>query len=181
MSVETVARRYASALADIAVKSGASAPVQTELKTWEEMLNSNTELRQVFHNPSIPQDSKEKILEGLISKAAPSPTTANFLRVLLRNKRLTELGAINERFDTVLDERGGVISAKVISARPLTDSELADLKANLIKITDGKEIKLNFEIDESLIGGAITRVGSTVYDGSVKTQLELLKEEMIKK
>lgn len=180
MSVETVARRYANALADISVKSGGSAPVKAELKSWQEMLDTNNELRQVFHNPSIPQESKEKILESLILKAGPSKTTANFLRVLLKNKRLTELGAINKRFDLVLDERGGVISAKVISARPLSDEELNDLKANLIKITDGKEIKLKFEIDESLIGGAITRVGSTVYDGSVKTQLRLLKEEMIK-
>ncbi|NNF00146.1 MAG: ATP synthase F1 subunit delta [Pyrinomonadaceae bacterium] len=180
MSVETVARRYANALADIAVGSGNPAPVQKELKTWEQMLEVNHDLRQVFHNPSIPQDSKEKVLESLISKASPSATTANFLRVLLKNKRLTELGSINQRFDSVLDERGGVISAKVISARPLTDEEINDLRANLIKITSGKEIKLKFEIDESLIGGAITRVGSTVYDGSVKTQLKLLKEEMIK-
>jgi F-type H+-transporting ATPase subunit delta len=180
MSVETIARRYASALADVVMNSGEKDTIQTELKTWEEMLNTNRDLHSAFHNPSINQDSKTKVLESLIEKSKPSKTTANFLRVLLKNNRLTEINAINEKFDSVIAERSGIVSASVISSRELNEAEKADLKANLAKVTGGKEIRLDYKIDESIIGGAITRVGSTIYDGSVKTQLELLKQQMIK-
>lgn len=180
MSVETVARRYASALADVVMKSGDTSTVQNELKIWGEMLTSNADLHSAFHNPSINHDSKEKVLETLIQKSKPSKTTSNFLRILLKNNRLTEINEINEKFESVLAERNGVVSASVTSSRELSETEKAELKANLAKLTGGKEIKLDYKTDESIIGGAITRVGSTVYDGSVRTQLELLKQQMIK-
>lgn len=181
MSVETVARRYAGALADVVTNAGEAEAIKTELKTWQEMFDTNHDLHSAFHNPSIAYNSKENVLESLIAKTNPSKTTANFLRVLLRNNRLTEISTINETFDAVLEARNGVVSASVISARELSDVEKTELKASLAKATGGKDIRLNFEIDESVIGGAITRVGSTVYDGSIRTQLELLKEEMIKR
>lgn len=178
MSVETIARRYATALADVVGKSGETEIVKSELKTWEDLINSNSDLRTVFANPAIAHLSKEKVLESLLEKAKPSRTTANFLRVLLRNSRLTELGAINEKFASILEERSGTVSAEITSARPLSDGEKSELQANLAKLT-GKMINLNFEIDEQIIGGVVTRVGSTVYDGSVKTQLENLKQQLI--
>jgi F-type H+-transporting ATPase subunit delta len=178
MSVETVARRYATALADVVIKSGQIEPVKTELKTWEQLMVANEDLLNAFRNPSIAHASKEKVLEGLIAKTRPSLTTSNFLRVLLRNSRLTELGHINQRFETLLEERSGAAIADVTSARELSSDQQNELKANLEKLT-GKQIKLNFAIDPEIIGGVVTRLGSTIYDGSVKTQLENLKEEMI--
>jgi F-type H+-transporting ATPase subunit delta len=178
MSVETVARRYATALADVVIKSGETESVKNELKTWEQMMAANADLQNAFRNPAIAQANKEKVLEGLLAKAKPSKTTSNFLRVLLRNRRLTELGHINQRFESVLEERSGAAIAEVISARDLSDSQRNELKANLEKLT-GKQIKLNFAIDPEIIGGVVTRIGSTVYDGSVKTQLENLREELI--
>ncbi len=178
MSVETVARRYATALADVVIKTGDANSVKTELKTWEEMISSNNQLHQAFSNPSIAQENKEKVLENLIEKTKPTRTTANFLRVLLRNSRLTEISEINERFDSVLDERSGIISAQITSARPISDSEKTELETNLNKLT-GKKISPNYIVDESIIGGIITRIGSTVYDGSIKTKLEELKLQLI--
>lgn len=178
MSVETVARRYATALADVVTKSGETEVVKTELKSWEDLITSNAELQNAFANPSIPHLSKENVLAKLIEKAKPSRTTANFLRVLLRNSRLTELAHINEKFASVLDERNGLIAANIISARPLSDAEKAEFQTNLAKMT-GKQVNLNFAVDEQIIGGVVTRVGSTVYDSSVKTQLENLKASLI--
>ena len=178
MSVETVARRYATALADVVMKSGETEIVKTELKIWEDLIKKNPSLQNAFANPSIAHASKEKVLEGLLEKAKPSKTTANFLRVLLRNSRLTELSQINEKFAAVLDERSGVVTAEVTSARPLSEAEKAEFQANLAKMT-GKKVNLNFNINESIIGGVVTRVGSTVYDGSVKTQLENLKQQLV--
>lgn len=180
MSVETVARRYAVALADVVTKTGETNPVQSELKTWEQIINANSDLQTAFGNPAISQDDKENVLENLIEKTKPTKTTANFLRVLLRNSRLTEISEINEKFSSVLEERSGTISARITSARTLSDGEKAEMRTNLSKLT-GKSVSLNFEIDETLIGGVVTRIGSTVYDGSVKTQLEELKQQMIGK
>ncbi len=180
MSIETIARRYAGALADVVMNSGDKDTIQSELKTWEQMLTENRDLHNAFHNPSINQENKEKVLELLIQKSKPTTTTANFLRILLKNDRLTEITAINEKFDSVIAERSGTVAASVTSSRELSDAEKAEMKANLVKVTGGKQINLDYKIDESIIGGAITRVGSTVYDGSVKTQLELLKQQMIK-
>ena len=178
MSVETVARRYALALADVVTKTNETDSVKTELKSWEQLINANSDLQTAFRSPAISHANKEKVLENLIEKTKPTKTTANFLRVLLRNSRLTEISEINERFASVLEERSGAITAQVTSARPLSEVEKTELQTNLNKLT-GKNVSPNFEIDETIIGGVITRVGSTVYDGSIKTQLENLKEQLI--
>ncbi len=178
MSVETVARRYALALADVVIKTKETDSVKTELKSWEQLINANSDLQNAFRNPAISHANKEKVLESLIAKTKPTKTTANFLRVLLRNSRLTEIGEINEKFSSVLEERSGVVSAQIISARPLAENVKAEMKSNLEKMA-GKTVNLSFETDETLIGGVVTRLGSTVYDSSVKTQLEELKQQMI--
>lgn len=178
MAVGNVARRYASALADVAMETGQSGPIQHELQAWEAMLSGNSDLFDVFSSPAIAHASKERLLEDLISRSNPGRSTANFLRVLLRNSRLTEISEISERFNEVLDERRGVTNATVTSSRELTEQEKSELKQNLEKMS-GKEVHLQFNIDENVIGGAVTRLGSTIYDGSVKTQLELLKQQMI--
>jgi F-type H+-transporting ATPase subunit delta len=177
MSVETVARRYSVALADVVANTKDAETVKTELKIWEEMMGSSSELHEVFGNPSIPHTSKEKVLEGLLKKAKPSKITANFLRVLLRNGRLTNLANINQSFAKVLEERAGVVAANVVSARPLSDGEKKDLQ-NKAEQLAGKKINLNFEIDQNIIGGVVTTIGSTVYDGSIKTKLENLKQQL---
>lgn len=178
MSVETVARRYAIALADVVTKSNEAETVRTELKQWEAMMTANADLTNALRNPAINHASKEKVLESLLGKASPSRTTANFLRLLLRNGRLTELAEINTKFASVLEERSGAVAAKVVSARPLSAAEQAELQTSLSRLT-GKTVSLNFDIDQSIIGGVVTTIGSTVYDGSVKTQLENLRQQLI--
>jgi len=178
MSVETVARRYAAALADVVLKNGETSSVQAELKIWEQLITSNNSLFEAFSNPAIAHLNKEKVLENLIEKTKPTRTTANFLRVLLRNNRLTEISEINERFASVLEERSGVVSAQVTSARQLSETEKAELESGLNKLT-GKKVNPHFIIDENIIGGVVTKIGSTVYDGSIKTKLQELKEELI--
>ncbi len=178
MSVETIARRYATALADVVIKSGETEPVKTELKSWEELFAAHADLYRAFSNPTIAHLSKENLLESLIAKTKPTKTASNFLRILLRNSRLTELRQINDKFAAVLDERGGIVGADITSARALSDAERAELGSSIEKLT-GKQVKLNFIIDANIIGGVVTRVGSTVYDSSVKTQLENLKQQLV--
>ena len=178
MSAETVARRYAIALADVVSKSGETQTVKSELKTWELLMSENGGLQTAFRNPSIAQLNKERVLDGLLEKTRPTKTTANFLRVLLRNSRLTDIGAINERFAAVLEERSGSVLAQITSARELSEPEKTELKTNLDNLT-GKQVRPNFIIDDRIIGGVVTQIGSTIYDGSVRTQLENLKEQLV--
>ena len=178
MSIETVARRYATALADVVMKTGEIETTRAELRAWEQMIAGSAELESAFANPSIAAAKKEAVLEGLIAKAKSTKTTSNFLRILLKNGRLTDLPVVNERFEAVLEERGGVVSGEVISAHGLDEAARRELMTNLEKLT-GKTVKLAFEIDKDIIGGVVTRVGSTVYDTSVRTQLENLREELL--
>jgi F-type H+-transporting ATPase subunit delta len=179
MSNETVARRYSAALADVVLKSGETDSVRTELADWASLLAANPDLSNVFSNPAISHANKEKVLDQLIAKAKPSRSTANFLKVLLQNGRLADLPEINTRFDSVLEERRGIVSAEITSARDLPPAERAEFEANLARLT-GKQVKVDYKIDQEIIGGVVTRIGSTVYDGSVKTKLENLREQLVK-
>ena len=178
MSVQTVARRYSAALADVVLARNEALEVQKELKIWDEMLQSNPNLREVFANPTVALDKKRAVLNRLIEMSKPRPTTANFLKVLLQNQRLTELGEINRKFAQVLDERAGLVAATVTTARPIADAAHEQLRGTLTALT-GKQVRIDFITDAELIGGVVTRIGSTVYDGSVRNQLQQVKEKMI--
>lgn len=178
MSVETISRRYATALADVVLKSGETETVKAELTMWEQFMVASSELQNAFGNPTITHTKKERVLEQLLAKTQPSRATANFLRVLLRNGRLMDLDHIMTRFALILEERSGIVSAEVTSARELSEGQRHELKTNLEKRT-GRQVKIDFAVDPQLIGGVVTRIGSTVYDGSVKTKLENLREELI--
>ncbi len=175
-----VARRYATALADVVTKSGEAQEVQKELAAWSEMMQSNEQLLEVFRNPTIPYEQKRKVLNTLIARTRVRPTTANFLQVLLQNQRLAELGEVNKRFAQILDERSGVVSAQVTTARPVPQSSQEALRVKLTAMT-GKSVRLSFTTDEELIGGIVTRIGSTIYDGSVRNQLQQVKERLVGK
>lgn len=175
--MQTVARRYAAALADVVIVKGEARQVQEELSAWEMMMQANEPLLEVFRNPTIPYEQKRKVLTALITRARVRPTTANFLQVLLQNQRLGDLSEVNKRFAQVLDERSGVVSAEVTTARPVPDDSQQALRAKLSAMT-GKDVRLSFKTDEELIGGMVTRIGSTIYDGSVRSQLRLAKEKL---
>ena len=177
MSVQTVARRYATALADVVLERGEAREAQDELRAWEELLQANANLREVFANPTIALDQKRAVLTKLIEMAKPRGTTANFLKVLLQNQRLTELGEINRKFAQILDERAGMVAATVTTARAVPQDAQAKLHDKLTTLT-GKKIRIDFATDPEIIGGLVTRIGSTVYDGSVRSQLQEIKEKM---
>lgn len=177
MSLQTVARRYATALADVAIERREEREVQNELDQWAEMIEAYPQLKEVFANPTIIYDHKRKVLEDLISRSRVRETTASFLRVLLKNQRLSQLRVIAERFGHVLDERGGLVAAHVTTARPIAEDLRKSLHETLAAAT-GRKVRLSFTTDESIIGGLVARIGSTIFDGSVESQLDRLATEM---
>ena len=177
MSSQTVARRYASALADVVIERNEAQLVQAELAAWAKMISENRALLEAFSNPTVAYEQKRNVLSELIARTKVRPTTTNFLRTLLKNQRLADLPQVNDKLAQILDERSGIVSAEIISARPVSDNARALLEEKLREIT-GKKARLTFATDESLLGGIVTRIGSTVYDSSVSNQLSRLREEL---
>ena len=177
MTVQAVARRYASALADVVLERGEATEVQNELGEWERLMQENASLQEVFRNPTIALDQKRAVLNQLLNRARPRATTANFLKVLLQNQRLTELPEINRKFAEILDERAGMVAATITTARPVPENVQHNLQQRLSALTQ-KKVRMNFQEDSELIGGIVTRIGSTIYDGSVRNQLQQIKERM---
>ena len=177
MSLQTVARRYAAALADVTIERREEREVQNELDQWAEMIEATPLLKEVLANPTVAYDQKRKVLEDMISRSRVRDTTASFLRVLLKNQRLSQLRDIAERYGYVLDERGGVVAANVITARPIPEELKSSLHETLVAAT-GRKVRLSFTTDETIIGGLVARIGSTIFDGSVQSQLERLSESL---
>ncbi len=173
MSLQTVARRYASALADVVIERREEREVQNEIDTWASMIANNPQLKEVFANPTIAYDHKRAVLEDLLTRSRVRETSASFLRVLLRNQRLAQLPEISERFGQILDERSGVVAAEITTARPIPEELKKALRDTLASAT-GKTVRLTFATDEAIIGGLVARIGSTIFDGSVESNLERL-------
>ena len=180
MSLQTVARRYATALADVAIDRREEKVVQNELDQWSVMIESSSQLKEVFANPTIAYDQKRRVLEDLIARSRPRDTTASFLRVLLKNQRLAQLRDIAARYAQVLDERAGVLAGSVTTARPIPE-ELKKTLHETLSAATGHTVQLSFDTDEKIIGGLVARIGSTVFDGSVESHLERLADGLVGK
>ena len=141
-------------------------------------MEGHAQLREVFSNPTIQYDQKQKVLEELISRTQVRETTASFLRVLLRNQRLAQLKYVAERFGQVLDEHNGVVAANVTTARPIPE-DLQNSLRDTLSTTAGRKVRLSFITDDKIIGGVVTQIGSTIFDGSVQGQLERLAADFV--
>ncbi len=176
MTVSALGNRYAHALADVV--TGGRSPLRpdaalTELRSFEAALESSPELKNALTSPAVPTARKRAVVARMAGFLALSKITQNFLFVLIDHRRIALLSEIIHSFETIVDERLGFARADVTSARELTAEQRTALTAELERLT-GKRIRMRFSVDESLIGGAVARIGSTVYDGSVRGQLQSL-------
>ncbi len=175
----SVVGAYARAFADVVVGSKLDpARLQQELHTVESLLAESDPLRRVLENPSIPGDRKRAVLDALAQRAGLSRQTRNFVAVVTDHRRLPLFSDILKQVEQELNERLGFADAEVSSARALSDAEKKLLEAEVAKLT-GKNARARYQQDASLLGGAVVKVGSTIYDGSVKGQLEKIREQLI--
>ena len=177
MSAIAIARRYAEALADVAVERDQVEQIGNELRVFAEMTNTSPELHDVFASPIISQTDKRRVLDALIERARPGQTVINLLRTMLSHHRLHNLVAMHEQFIREINERRGLIVAEVTVAAEIGQTEREKLGRTLRAIT-GKQVEFKFKTDPSLIGGVVTRIGSVIYDGSVRTQLQEIKQRL---
>lgn len=172
--VSAIARRYAKALLEASIKQRNFTSVLDELEMFRKQLAEVPLLRELFLNPAVPPGKREKVLNDIGKKAGTHQLTLNFLRTLVHRDRLNLLDQIILSAEQQFLERQGIIVVEVVTARPLEPEEERQLVEKLEKFT-GKKIQIDNHIDKSLVGGAITRIGTTLYDGSVITQLDQLK------
>ncbi len=177
MSITTIANRYAKALADVIMERGQTLSVTDEITTFAQLIEQNLELRDVFASPVIALDRKKAVLNELLGRMQLKPTTNNFLQLLLTNQRLHHIDVVRACLLKELDDRAGVVLADVTTARPLAANEQENL-LNQLQTATGKRVRINFKLDPEIIGGVVTRVGSVIYDGSIKNQLALMKQQL---
>ncbi len=176
--MSTVADRYASALADVAIEQNAAAPIRQELADFTGLLRESPELVVLLGSPAVPRAGKHAVLEALVARLGASRTLRNFLFVVLDRERVTLLQEIQQAFDVELDAREGITRASVTSARELDEVEKAQLRGALEHLS-GRRVEAQYQLDPALIAGTVVRMGSTIYDGSVRTQLERLRVRMV--
>lgn len=177
MSATAVARRYAEALADVALAQAKVEEIENEVAAFAAMMKESRELYDVFASPAVSQEDKGRVLNALVERAKPSRWTANLLKIMLRHHRLHLLGTVLEKFREEINRRQGIVIAEVTTATPAGDEERNMLAQRLQELT-GKQVQIRFTADPELIGGIVARIGSVVYDGSIRTQLQAVKQKL---
>ncbi|BDC50230.1 ATP synthase subunit delta [Bryobacterales bacterium F-183] len=175
-----IATRYAAALADSVTAAGTQVvghAAAEQLRSVEAAVRENGSLRAIFQNPAVSKPRKRAVIGRLSDGLGLSRQIKNFLFVTADRGRIGQLSEIREAFEEILDERLGFVRADISSATALDDGQRQRLEAQLARLA-AKQIRPRYSVDPSLVGGVIARVGSTVYDGSVRGQLEVLRRRL---
>ena len=176
MTLSAVATRYAKALADVTTSAAAGLRPEealSQLRAFEAALAASHELQNALTTPAVPASRKRAVVGRIAGILKVSTIARNFLFVLIDHRRIALLGEILHSFELIVDERLGFARAEVSSPRELTESQRGAISGQLERLT-GKRIRMRFAVDPALIGGVVARIGSTVYDGSVRGQLQTL-------
>jgi F-type H+-transporting ATPase subunit delta len=176
--LKALAERYANALVDVALENKQADQVKQELAAFAGMVRESADLHAFLANPSITRAIKHAAIEQLVARMGASRTLRNYLFVIVDQRRAGMLIEIEQAFSALLDARQGITQATVTSAVELTSAERAEIDAALAKLT-GRRVQAELKIDPALIGGAVVRIGSTIYDGSVRAQLDRMRAKMI--
>ncbi|HTW30607.1 MAG TPA: ATP synthase F1 subunit delta [Candidatus Sulfotelmatobacter sp.] len=172
----SVASTYARAFADVVFSAHLNAVEAIGgLQQVASLYSGSAELRRVWENPAVPADQKRHLLDAIVQREGVEKHVRNLVAVLIDHRRLHFLPRIVDQLEKEIDSRLGFAEAQISSARELSDAEKHTLESQVEKTT-GKKVRASYGLDSSLLGGAVVRVGSTIYDGSVKGQLEKIKE-----
>jgi F-type H+-transporting ATPase subunit delta len=180
MIITAIAKRYARALADVAAETNVQDSVKRELDLLTAVMAEHAELAGVLRNPAVPEGKKVEIITGVLELAhfKMSSLTGNFLGMLIANRRMGLLGQILAAYQQEMDLRRNVVAAELITRFELGEKKQSALAARLQQAL-GRTMRVSFGKDESIIGGVILRIGSTVYDGSIRRQLEEIQSRLV--
>ena len=177
MSGSKISRRYGKALLSIGQEDGKYGEYGENLQAFNRLCIENNEFLQVISNQIFSVEERKNVLEVILEKSSFAGVVKNFLRLLLDKNRIGAIEAITDYYEKLTDEISNVTRAQVITAKPLKEKALGKLNGALTNLT-AKEVKIEVDHDESLIGGLIVKIGDLVLDGSVRAQLEGLQESL---
>jgi F-type H+-transporting ATPase subunit delta len=178
MIAGSLARRYARAVLDIGIAKDNYEQLGEEMDALSVMYSGSRDLTEALTNPVFPPSQRRKVLEAVLERGKASPVTRNFALLLLDRDRIPYLPAIARELRDMVDERAGRVRALVTSARPLSAENEKQVAASLAEIS-GKTVVMEKREDPALLGGVVAKLGDVVYDGSVRTQLELMRERFL--
>jgi len=174
-----LARRYAKSVIDLAQEAGILKEVGHDLDRIADLFTQSHELVNVFSDPTIASVAKEKVLAEVLKKGGVQELTMKFIHVVLQKGRILGIGEIAQAYREFLDQIENRVRARVVAAARLSKEEESRISDALSKIS-GKDVVLEVEVDESLLGGVVAYMGSQVYDGSIKNQLTQIKDNLSK-
>jgi F-type H+-transporting ATPase subunit delta len=169
--------RYGRALADVALANSEEAKVKQDLGVYREIFLKVPALLDALDSPAVQREAKVRVLDELLRHYPVCSTVANLLRITLDHHRIRYFEEISTFYFKTVDERKGIVAARVTSAIPIPEKDLAALRKSLATAA-GNEVTLSMDTDPGLLAGAIVQIGSTVYDGSIRTQLEEMKRRL---
>jgi F-type H+-transporting ATPase subunit delta len=172
--------RYARALAAVISDQKLNVvAAQGQLDDFVETLEASAELRDVLADPSIPEPQKLNVLDAIAAKSGMSKTVRNFIAVIAHHQRLHELRGMVEAYASIADEASSVAEVEIVSAQPLDEKNRKLLEEKISTLTGLQQVHATYSEDATLLGGAVVTIGSTVYDGSIRAQLQQLKARLI--
>ena len=169
--------RYARSLTEIVFEENLEQEVTGNLITYSEVFRAVPDLLDVFQTPAVPRESKEKLLNELMTQHPVSPVTSNFLRILLQHNRISYFQQIFDLYLKLVNERKGIVSARVTTAMALSEQEVENLGERLSAIT-GKSVNIEPRMDATILGGIIVQLGNTIFDGSIRARLAEMKRRL---
>jgi F-type H+-transporting ATPase subunit delta len=175
--MSVAANRYAKALLDVLYPQKADTGLK-QLQEFVALLKEQPDARTLLANPTVSSDRRKRLVNEIAGALCFDKTVANFINILIDRNRLPLIDEIIASYQRLLDERLGVVRAFVRGAQALDPSQQEQLVAKLETVT-GKQVRMEFSVDPSLIGGVVAQVGSTIYDGSVRQQLKAFKSRLI--
>ena len=179
MVTGSLARRYANALMQIGAEDGNYERIGREVAKIASALSSSPDLITVLTNPAFTQTERARIMDALLARLGASKVVINFVSLLLDRDRMSALPAIARELDNMIDERAGRVSAVITSATPLSPAEKQQLVATLERLS-GKKVTAQTREDPELLGGVVCKLGDVVYDGSLRTQLNSMRQGLVK-
>jgi F-type H+-transporting ATPase subunit delta len=179
MTSAAAAKRYARAIFDVAIAEGNDLEqVGRELSSFAALVAGHEALQRVLVNPAIPAARKRGVVEQLLARVPVTPVVSRLLLLLAERDRLVLVPDLAEAYRSRLMDHHLVVRAEVTTALPLAEDRAAALREGLAHVT-GRQVQLDVRVDPSIVGGAVARIGSTVYDGSVTTQLGKMKQQLV--
>jgi F-type H+-transporting ATPase subunit delta len=173
----TLAKRYARALVEIGQQQNALEKFGADLTALCDLVEASKDFREVLISPVFTRDDKRRIAGDILSKLGTDLTVTNFIYLLIDRKRIDQLAGIEAAFRQAVDDINGIKRGEVVSADSLDEGRLAQITDSLSKIS-GKHVLVTTKIDPELIGGVMAKVGDMVFDGTIRTQLNQLKESL---